>query len=215
VDVKPAEAVASAVSGAPDALFVSSLGTATSALRLASGDGPHLYLGGAMGCGLAVALGVAAARPQRAVVGVVGDGDLLMGAGSLWSLSGLRPSNLLVLVLDDGRYSITGGQEVVAPDALAAVVGVLPGVESARASSPSEVASAVRSVTRPGIVLARIDEAAWPGPSPFVDPPLVRRRFAAHAGAQISSGGPTSDIDIPGIPSILDESLSPRRGERQ
>jgi hypothetical protein len=31
------------------------------------------------------------------------------------------------------------------------------------------------------VVLARIDEPAWPGPSPFVDPPLVRRRFAAHA----------------------------------
>jgi thiamine pyrophosphate-dependent acetolactate synthase large subunit-like protein len=215
VDVKPAEAVASAVTGAPDALFVSSLGTATSALRLASGDGPHLYLGGAMGCGLAVALGVAEGRPGRAVVAVVGDGDLLMGAGSLWSLSGLRPSNLLVLVLDDGRYAITGGQDVIAPDALAAVVGVLPGVESALASSPSDVATAVRSVIRPGIVVARIDEPAWPGPSPFVDPPLVRRRFAAYASTQMSDGARTSDIHIPDIQSIPDERVSPRRGERQ
>jgi thiamine pyrophosphate-dependent acetolactate synthase large subunit-like protein len=60
--VKPAEAVAGALDETPDALFVSSLGTATSALRLASDDGPHLYLGGAMGCGLAVSLGVAEAR---------------------------------------------------------------------------------------------------------------------------------------------------------
>jgi thiamine pyrophosphate-dependent acetolactate synthase large subunit-like protein len=207
VAVKPAEAVAGAVSGAPGALFVSSLGTATSALRLASGDGPHLYLGGAMGCGLAVALGVAEARPERAVVAVVGDGDLLMGAGSLWSLSGLRPPNLLVLILDDGRYSITGGQDVIAPAALAAVVEALPGVESARASSPSTVAAAVRSVSRPGVVVAEIDEPAWPGPSPFVDPPLVRRRFAAYANAQMSDGARTSDIDIPDIQSILDEGV--------
>ena len=32
-----------------------------------------------------------------------------MGASSLWTLSGLGPANLLVLVLDDGRYSITVG----------------------------------------------------------------------------------------------------------
>jgi thiamine pyrophosphate-dependent acetolactate synthase large subunit-like protein len=182
--VKPSEAVASAVAHAPGALFVSSLGTATSALRLVTDDGPHLYLGGAMGCGLAVALGVAEARPERAVVAVVGDGDLAMGAGSLWSLSGLRPSNLLVLVLDDGRYAITGGQELVAPDVLAAIVGVLPGIASARADSPDDVAEAVRSIRRPGIVLAEIDDPAWPGPSPFVDPPLVRQRFASYAAGE-------------------------------
>ena len=125
--MKPAEAVAGALDETPDALFVSSLGTATSALRLASDDGPHLYLGGAMGCGLAVSLGVAEARRGRDVVAVVGDGDLLMGAGSLWSLSGLRPKNLVVLVLDDGRYSITGGQELIASDALASVLSAFAG----------------------------------------------------------------------------------------
>jgi thiamine pyrophosphate-dependent acetolactate synthase large subunit-like protein len=182
--VKPAEAVAGALDETPAALFVSSLGTATSALRLASDDGPHLYLGGAMGCGLAVSLGVAEARRDREVVAVVGDGDLLMGAGSLWSLSGLRPKNLVVLVLDDGRYSITGGQELIASDALAAVVSGLPAVSLERATSRAEVAKAVRTIPRPGVVLARIDEATWPGPSPFVDPGRVRNNFASYAGCE-------------------------------
>jgi thiamine pyrophosphate-dependent acetolactate synthase large subunit-like protein len=181
VAVKPCEAVASAVAEAPDALFVSSLGTATSALRLATDDGPQLYLGGAMGCGLAAALGVADARPERDVVAVLGDGDLLMGAGSLWTLSGLRPPNLTVLVLDDGRYSITGGQDLVAGEAFAPVAAALPGIAAVEAATPATVAEAIRTIERPGVVLARIDEPAWPGPSPFVDPPLVRRRFAAHA----------------------------------
>jgi thiamine pyrophosphate-dependent acetolactate synthase large subunit-like protein len=179
--VRPSEAVSGAVHEAPEALFVSSLGTATSALRLASNDGPHLYLGGAMGCGLAVAIGVAEARSERQVVAIVGDGDLLMGAGSLWTLSGLRPANLFVVVLQDGRYSITGGQEVVAPDALAAVLESLPGVALARASSRHEVTRALRTIPRPGIVLARIEEASWPGPSPFVDPAWVRSRFSSFA----------------------------------
>jgi thiamine pyrophosphate-dependent acetolactate synthase large subunit-like protein len=182
--VKPSEAVASAVAEARGALFVSSLGTATSALRLATDDGPHLYLGGAMGCGLAAALGVAEACPERDVVAVVGDGDLLMGAGSLWSLSGLRPPNLIVLVLDDGRYSITGGQELVAAEALAPVIAALPGVTAVEAATPAAVADAIGAIERPGVILAAIDEPAWPGPSPFVDPPLVRRRFASYAAGE-------------------------------
>ena len=64
--MRAADVVAAAVAAAPDALFVSSLGTATSALRLASDDGPHLYLGGAMGCGLAAALGWPTAGPSAA-----------------------------------------------------------------------------------------------------------------------------------------------------
>jgi sulfopyruvate decarboxylase subunit beta len=184
VAVKPSEAAAATVGAAPNALFVSSLGTATSALRLASDDGPHLYLGGAMGCGLAVALGVAEARPARPVVALLGDGDLLMGAGSLWSLSGLRPPNLLVVVLDDGRYSITGGQPVVAPAALGAVADALPDLATATAAAPAAVADAVRTLSRPGIVLAKIDEPEWPGPSPFVDPGRVRRRFASYAAGE-------------------------------
>ena len=176
-----AEAVSAAVEAAHDALFVSSLGTATSALRRASADGPHLYLGGAMGCGLAAALGVAERCPDRSVVAVVGDGDLLMGAGSLWSFSGLRPANLLALVLDDGRYAITGGQQVVDPDAFAHVAGAFPGLAAATAATPAEVGDLVRALARPGVVLARIDEAEWPGPSPFVDPAWVRSRFLANA----------------------------------
>ncbi|MHB1567658.1 MAG: thiamine pyrophosphate-dependent enzyme [Solirubrobacteraceae bacterium] len=188
--MKPAEAVAAVVAGAPaDALLVSSLGTATSALRLASDDGPHLYLGGAMGCGLAVALGVAEARPERQVVAVVGDGDLVMGAGALWSLSGLRPPNLLVVVLDDGRYSITGGQTLMGADCLPAVAGALPGVAATRVTTASEITAAVGQLSRPGVVLAHVDESEWPGPSPFVDPPAVRRRFAVHAAGDHGRAG--------------------------
>lgn len=179
--MKTLEAVEAVVGAAPEALYVSSLGSATSALRVASGDGPHLYLGGAMGCGLAAALGVADRCADRSVVAVVGDGDLLMGAGSLWSLSGLRPRNLLVLVLDDGRYSITGGQAVVDPSALAGVASAFPGFAAAAASSPAEVAERVRALPRPAVVLARVDEPGWPGASPFVDPAWVRSRFLEHA----------------------------------
>ena len=59
-----AEAVAAALEAVPDALGVASLGTATSALRAASDDGPHFYMGGAMGCGLAWRSGSRTAGPS-------------------------------------------------------------------------------------------------------------------------------------------------------
>jgi phosphonopyruvate decarboxylase len=80
---------------------VSSLGTATSALRSASSDGAHLYLGASMGSALAAAMGVAEAVPGRLVAALLGDGELLMAASTLWSVAAYRPPNLIAVVLSD------------------------------------------------------------------------------------------------------------------
>ena len=126
--MRAAEVAAAIVGTLPDALCVSSLGTATSALRSASGDGPHLYLGAAMGSALAAALGVAEALPDRLVVALLGDGELLMGASSLWSVSAYRPGNLIVVVLADDAYAITGGQRLSASPRFAAAGAALGGI---------------------------------------------------------------------------------------
>jgi thiamine pyrophosphate-dependent acetolactate synthase large subunit-like protein len=179
--VNALEAVAAAVGELPDALAVSSLGTATSALRAATGDGPHLYMGGAMGAALAAALGVADAAQRRgdtrAVLAVLGDGELLMRPGSLLSAPAFAPAELVVLVLADGRYAITGGQPLAAPPPFAALAAVVPGLAARRAATSAEVASAVRELPRPCLVEAVLDRSDWPGPSPFVDPAGVRASF--------------------------------------
>jgi len=172
--------VRAVLTAAPDALYVSSLGTPTSALRAASDDGPHLYMGGSMGTALAAALGVAEKRPDRAVVCLLGDGEALMGAGSFWSLAGLAPPNLLTVVLIDGHYTITGGQPLGVPDAFGAVAAAL-GLATATARTAEEIASCVASLPRPAVLEVRYEEREWPGPSPFVDPPVVRWRFEQAA----------------------------------
>lgn len=174
------DVAAALVRHAPDALFVASLGTATSALRKASNDGPHLYFGGAMGCALPTALGVADAVPARQVFALLGDGELLMGASSLWSVSSLAPRNLVVVVLADGRYSITGGQPLGEATHFAEVADTLPGLSGARATSVDELSSVLGTIARPGLVEAMIDDRAWPGASPFIDPHAVSARFAAN-----------------------------------
>jgi sulfopyruvate decarboxylase subunit beta len=180
--VNPTQAVAALLRARPDALFVASLGTATSALRAASGDGPHLYMGGSMGSALAVALGVAGKRPERPVVAVLGDGEAVMGAGSLWSLAGIRPANLLAAVLVDGHYTITGGQPLAVPTAFADVARTL-GLSAEVAASEADAERLARELPTPGLLEIRYDERTWPGPSPFVDPPVVRARFEAAAAS--------------------------------
>jgi thiamine pyrophosphate-dependent acetolactate synthase large subunit-like protein len=174
--VKAVDVARAALAAEPDALFVASLGTATSALRAASDDGPHLYFGGAMACALPAALGVAESAPGRRVVVLLGDGELLMGASALWSLAALAPANLLAVVLLDSAYSITGGQPLGTPTRFCEVARSL-GVAAERAESPAELQAAAARLPRPALVEAVVSEVEWPGPSPFVDPPLVRHRF--------------------------------------
>lgn len=120
------DVVESMVAQIPRAVLVSSLGTATSAARAATDDGPHFYFGAAMGSALAGAVGLAEQVPDRRVVAVLGDGEFLMGAGSLWTLASIHPANLLVVVLADGTYSITGGQPLPTRLQLADLASSLP-----------------------------------------------------------------------------------------
>lgn len=178
--VKADDVAAAVVTALPDALCVSSLGTATSALRSASDDGPHFYLGASMGSALAVAMGVAEAVPGRLVVALLGDGELLMGASTLWSVSAYRPANLLAVVLSDVAYAITGGQQLSAPTRFGEVGLALGGIAGTRVSSDADLRAALVELGRPGLIEVELTEQVWPGPSPFVNPAKVRIEFAAN-----------------------------------
>jgi thiamine pyrophosphate-dependent acetolactate synthase large subunit-like protein len=178
--VKAVDVARAVIETLPDALCVSSLGTATSALRAASDDGPHFYLGASMGSALAAAMGVAESVAERLVVAVLGDGELLMGASALWSVSAYRPRNLVAVVLSDGVYGITGGQQLSAPPRFADVAQALGGIAGLRVDSDSGLRRALGELERPSLIEAILTERAWPGPSPFVDPAQVRLAFAAN-----------------------------------
>ncbi|MCI0437714.1 MAG: thiamine pyrophosphate-dependent enzyme, partial [Chloroflexi bacterium] len=67
---------------------------------------------GAMGKASSVALGLALARPDKKVIVLDGDGALLMNLGTLVTIAGKEPHNLVHFVFDDGVYFTTGGQPV-------------------------------------------------------------------------------------------------------
>jgi len=76
-----------------------------------AGDHPlNFPLWGGMGGAAAIGLGLALAQPDRRVLVLTGDGELLMGMGSLATIGTQRPRNLSVVVLDNERYGETGMQ---------------------------------------------------------------------------------------------------------
>ena len=94
-----------------DALFVTGLGSTTWDAA-AAGDHPNnFYLWGGMGGAAATGLGLARAQPNRRVIILTGDGEMLMGVGSLATIAVSGPSNLAVCVIDNQRYGETGMQE--------------------------------------------------------------------------------------------------------
>ena len=74
---------------------------------------PQIYLRGSMGLPLAVGLGLAIAQSDRKVIVILGDGNFLMGLGSMATVSSLKPSNLKILIIDNESYATTGGQPTV------------------------------------------------------------------------------------------------------
>jgi thiamine pyrophosphate-dependent acetolactate synthase large subunit-like protein len=104
-------AIATLLANRPDDLFiVPGLGSTTYDLASLGDDDRNFYLWGAMGGAAMIGLGVALARPDLKVAVITGDGEMLMGLGALATIGVQRPSNLAVIVFDNGHYGETGMQ---------------------------------------------------------------------------------------------------------
>ncbi|HEV7600430.1 MAG TPA: thiamine pyrophosphate-dependent enzyme [Bradyrhizobium sp.] len=93
-----------------DAIAVGGLGASTYDIAAAGDHDRNLYLWGAMGGAVMIGLGIALAQPKLPVVVITGDGEMLMGMGSLATVGLQKPKNLTIVVLDNEVYGETGGQ---------------------------------------------------------------------------------------------------------
>ena len=92
------------------AIVVGGLGASTYDLAAAGDHDRNFYLWGAMGGAVMIGLGLALAQPKLPVVVITGDGEMLMGMGSLATVGLQQPKNLTIVVLDNEVYGETGGQ---------------------------------------------------------------------------------------------------------
>jgi thiamine pyrophosphate-dependent acetolactate synthase large subunit-like protein len=90
-----------------DALAVAGPGV-SSRLLWASEHRPATLYQMELGYPTPICLGLALAAPAERVVAIEGDGSLLAGLGVLTTTARYAPANLVVLVLDNGRYGTVG-----------------------------------------------------------------------------------------------------------
>jgi len=154
------------------------------------GDTPcNLPLWGGMGGAAMLGLGLALAQPGRPVLVITGDGEMLMGLGSLATIAVQRPPNLAILVQDNERYGETGMQETHTAHGVD-LVAIAEGAGFARTlriGSEAEVPalrSALHACAGPLFALAKVDDK----PLPLVLPPregaVLQARMRAALGLE-------------------------------
>jgi len=181
------ELVGALIDALPGALVVSGLGSPSYDLYAAGDRELNFYLWGAMGGASSLALGLALAQPERSVLAITGDGEQLMGIGSLATIAAQRPNNLTLLVLDNGHYGETGMQPShtsLGTDLVAVARGF--GIDDAfEVDSLEQVGDIARRVdARAGVVFAsaRVDTSEAPRTFPPRDGSFVKNRFRTALG---------------------------------
>src|SRR5207244_6345425 len=117
------DVVASLLKDRKGLVAVGGLGASTNDMAAAGDHERNFYLWGGMGGAVMMGLGLALAQPDVPVVVITGDGEMLMGRGSLATVGLQKPGNLSIVVLDNERYGETGGQTSQSSTA-AALLGV-------------------------------------------------------------------------------------------
>jgi thiamine pyrophosphate-dependent acetolactate synthase large subunit-like protein len=144
----------------------------------AAGDHPLTFpLWGGMGAAAMIGLGLATAQPARRVLVITGDGEMLMGIGSLATIGVQAPRNLAIVVLDNERYGETGMQATATAHGvdLAAIAAACRFRQSALVRTEAELAAALAPIrTAPGPLLHQVKVRA--DKLPLVLPP----REGAH-----------------------------------
>jgi thiamine pyrophosphate-dependent acetolactate synthase large subunit-like protein len=175
------------LAGRNELAVVSGLGSPSYDTMAAGDNDLNFYLWGAMGSAATVGLGLALAQPERAVLVITGDGDLLMGLGALATIGVQRPANLTIAVLDNERYAETGMQHShtaagVRLDEVAAACGF---AWTAEVTEPGAVDAVHRRLTAfegPGLAVFKVAPTDLPRVLPPIDAVYLKHRFRSALG---------------------------------
>jgi thiamine pyrophosphate-dependent acetolactate synthase large subunit-like protein len=151
-------------------------------------DDGCFYMIGSMGLASSIGLGLALARPERRVLVLDGDGNVLMNPGALASIAAAAPANLLHLCFDNGAHASTGGQRTVSDRVRLEELARAAGYRSAsRVETREALAAALPgflAATGPAFLLVRIALGGRPGPRVPHEPEAMTARLRRAAGAR-------------------------------
>jgi thiamine pyrophosphate-dependent acetolactate synthase large subunit-like protein len=168
-----------------DLLVVTGLGAATYDVGVLGDRDQNFYLWGAMGGTAMIGLGLALAQPTRRVLVITGDGEMLMGMGSLASIAAARAPNLAIAVLDNARFGETGSQHshtglTTDLEAVAAACGWQATATSRDMAAVEALVPRLR--TEPLFAVIRINAEEKPRFIPPRDGAFVTERFRRALG---------------------------------
>jgi thiamine pyrophosphate-dependent acetolactate synthase large subunit-like protein len=109
--MKPEDVLRIIAASRGDAICVPTM-TTSPAWREIAKDELSVGCQGFMGGASTLGLGLALSRPERRVIVFDGDGSLLMQLGSLATIAGAKPRNLVHLLFKNGVYHTSGAQEI-------------------------------------------------------------------------------------------------------
>jgi phosphonopyruvate decarboxylase len=170
-------------------LVVPGLGSPTWDI-FAAGDSPeYLYSWGGMGLAVPTALGLALAQPSRRVLAITGDGEMMMGIGSLAVVADQAPQNLGILVLDNERFSETGRQRGLSSNradlcAVAKGFGIPQTMLVTEHGAVGDLAKFLFSQPGPAFAVAKIALTEDPWRLPEKDGAAIARRFKIALGLE-------------------------------
>jgi sulfopyruvate decarboxylase subunit beta len=183
---------------APNSPVVLSLGgIAREMLAVAGRKGNHFVSLDAMGQTVSVALGLAlgleGGGAEGKVLAIEGDGSLLMGLSVLSTVGHLKPSRLLVFVLDNGVYLATGGQPTASADIDFVTVATACSWRGARdVRTAAELAAATDwglQTEGPILIRVRIGTAQLPVRYLVEDPAILAEDFRRWLRASLLRAG--------------------------
>jgi phosphonopyruvate decarboxylase len=165
-------------------LIVTGLGSPTWDCFAAGDSSDYLYSWGGMGLAVPTALGVALAQPARRVVCVTGDGEVLMGIGSLGVVADQAPANLAILVLDNESFGETGRQRGLTAGradiaAVAKGFGIARTMTVTEQGAVGELAELLFRTPGPVLAVAKIAITEDPWALPEKDGAAIAQRFRA------------------------------------
>ena len=167
---------------------VAGIGNTNFDLWAAGRRAQNFYMLGSMGLALPIALGVALAQPSRRVIGLEGDGSLLMQLGCLATIAMLKPANLTIVVFDNGIYQITGGQATPASTAadivaIARGAGITASAWAADEDDFDHLLDQALTAHEPSLIAVRIDGKPAEATT-HRDPAQIRERFMVGLGVR-------------------------------
>jgi len=165
-----------------DMMVVAGLGAPAWDITAAGDHDLNFPMWGAMGGATMIGLGLALAQPKKKVLVITGDGEMLMGLGSLATIAVQKPRNLYIVVLDNEHYGETGMQEThtghgVDLAGMAKAAGFPHARNIATQSGVARLKSMIRSGAGPLFAQVKIDAEKLPLVLPPRDAAYIKNRF--------------------------------------